>query len=139
MKRFLKYFFILFATLLIGNIIIAKSNEVSILFENTQVQQGDTAGHVALDRVIHPEYKHYFTNLDSCADRIEVSESETDVEDFSIGHQLVSTVNYFTSYLNSNLFGQLDCFTSNGLAPCKHIFYLTTIESFNIIFCVFRI
>lgn len=139
MKKFIKYFFILLATLLLSNIIVAKSDKVSALFESTSVHEVANFNPIALQPLAKAKYKTYVTNLEGSGDRIEVSESETDVEDFQVTPQLVKNTNYFTSYLETNLFGQLDCFTRNGLAPSKHIFYLNSIESFNIIFCVFRI
>lgn len=139
MKRFLKYFFILVATLLLGNVIVAKSDKVAFSVENSKVQEKTPFNPLALQLQAHAKYKTCITNLDGSGDRIEVSEIETDVEDFHVLPQLVSNGNYFSSYLDSNLFGHLDYFTLNGLAPGKHIFYLNTIESFNIIFCVFRI
>lgn len=71
-------------------------------------------------------------------DKIELSESETETEDSQTGNTS-GNFNFFDTYLPTHTFGNTPTLIQNGLAPCKHILYLTTIKSLCIIFCVYRI
>ncbi|KGO96809.1 hypothetical protein [Flavobacterium enshiense] len=138
MKRFIKYFFILFTTLLIGNTVFANSFKDDVPFGNIKALNNETESFSGLDSDLNTHFKHYFSALEDNQDRIELPETENDTEDSNTSlpfHNFNDYSNFFSGILS----GSYITFKEKGLDSCKYTSYLSTIESFHVIFCVFRI
>lgn len=133
MKRLFNYLLFLFTALLVSNPLFANSNEAITAFSVSE-----TSYHASFEFESNSDLKLPFLVQKDIKDKIELSESETETEDSQTDHTS-GNFNFFETYLPTHAFGNTRTLIQNGLAPCKHILYLTTIKSLCIIFCVYRI
>lgn len=138
MKRFIKYFFILFTTLLVGSTVFANSFKVDTPFGNIKALNNGTESFSGLDSDLNTHFKHYFSALEDNYDRIELPETENDTEDFNTSQPFQNFINY-SNFFSGFLPGKYTSLKEKGLESCRYTSYLSTIESFHVIFCVFRI
>lgn len=138
MKRFIKYYFFLFATLLVGSPVLASSFKGDASFGNITILNNETISFSGLDSALHTHFKHYFSALEDNNDRIELPETENDTEDFNTS-QPFHNINDYSNFFSGTLFGNYAVLKEKGQNSCKYTSYLSTIESFHVIFCVFRI
>ncbi len=139
MKRFLKYFFFLFASLLIGNALFAYSNEENSDLNIVEINQDSTLKINTSETGLKTFYKHYISALEKNGDVIEVSENENDTEDYHVSGQSFNTPANYLNFFSGILSGDYDIVEKKGLASYKFLSYLSTIDSLHIIFCVYRI
>lgn len=125
-----KYFFLLFITVISCFGIYTKSiQNTSKVFSPYHVQHAE----------FNAERKHQlsqsslaydfeYENFNVCETEIDESDSESSLDD-----------SYFSKFLENNLsINQLHS-VKNGLKDCFFDNYLSTIQSFNVLFCVFRL
>lgn len=138
MKRFLKYFFFFFASLLVGNVLFAYSTEEKSLLDEVVINQESSLKFNSSEAGLKTHYKHYVSALEKSGDVIEVSENENDTEDYHVSQSFNSPVNYL-NFFSGIISGNYDIVEKNGLSSFKFMSYLSTIDSLHIIFCVYRI
>lgn len=139
MKRFLKYFFFFFASLLIGNVLFAYSIEEKIPLHKVDVNQDSTLKINLSEAGLKTHYKHYVSALEKSGDVIEVSENENDTEDYHVSGQSFNAPANYLNFFSRILSGNYDIVEKKGLVSYKFLSYLSTIDSLHIIFCVYRI
>lgn len=139
MKRFLKYIFFFFASLLIGNALFAYSTEEKTPLNEVEVNQDSTLKFNSSEAGLKTHYKHYVSALEKSGDVIEVSENENDTEDYHVSSQSFNTPANYLNFFSGILSGNYDIVEKKGLASYKFLSYLSTIDSLHIIFCVYRI
>lgn len=139
MKRFLKYFFFFFASLLIGNVLFAYSTEEKSALDKVGINQDSTLNFNSSEAALKTHYKHYVSALEKSGDVIEVSENENDTEDYQVSSQSFNSPVNYLNFFSGILSGNYDIVEKNGLSSFKFMSYLSTIDSLHIIFCVYRI
>lgn len=139
MKRFLKYIFFFFASLLIGNALFAYSIEEKSSLNKVEITQDSALQFNTSEAGLKTHYKHYFSALEKSGDVIEVSENENDTEDYHVSGQSFTTTVHYLNFFSGILSGNYDIVEKKGLASYKFLSYLSTIDSLHIIFCVYRI
>lgn len=133
MKRLFHYLLFLFTALLISNQLFANSNKEDVVFAVSE-----TTYHATFSFESNSDLKLPFFVQKNIKDKIELSENESETEDSHTANKS-DNFNFFETFLPCHTFGNSSIQIQNGLAPCKHILYLTTIKSLYIIFCVYRI
>ncbi len=139
MKRFLKYFFFFFASLLIGNVLFAYSTEEKSPLDKVGIHQHSTLNFNTSEAALKTHYKHYVSALEKSGDVIEVSENENDTEDYHVSSQSFNAPANYLNFFSGILSGNYDIVEKKGLVSYKFLSYLSTIDSLHIIFCVYRI
>lgn len=139
MKRFLKYFFFFFASLLVGNVLFAYSTQEKSLIDEVGINQNSTLKFNSSEAGLKTHYKHYYSALEKSGDVIEVSENENDTEDYHVSSQSFNSPVNYLNFFSGILSGNYDIVEKNGLTSFKFMSYLSTIDSLHIIFCVYRI
>lgn len=88
----------------------------------------------------HPklEVKKSLIEFETYKDKIEVLDSEVENDEENTDH-LPNTFNFFDTYFSVEIGANSIKLKKNRLTSCKHIDYLSSISSKNIIFCIFRI
>lgn len=139
MKRFFKYIFFLFASLLIGNGLFAYSTKDVVTLQNVEVNQNKSVQFNSLEAGLKTHYKHYLSTFESNKDVIEISENENDTEDYHVSSQSFHAPIHYLDFFSGILSGNFDIVEKSELASYKFMSYLSTIDSLHIIFCVYRI
>lgn len=137
MKRLFNYILILSTALMISNQLFANSYKAGAPFKESQTTfQDPTKLVVEFESVSILHQPYFIQKIDK--DKIELSENENETED-SQSLYVPRNFNFFENYFYPHSSGNFSTQIQNGLAPCKHILYLETMQSLRIIFCVYRI
>ncbi|KGO90580.1 hypothetical protein [Flavobacterium suncheonense] len=137
MKRLFHHILLLFTVLWFNNLFAVNSDKAHAHFlsseKNSEVYASSDAEFKS-----DADVKQYLFIPKAFKDKIELSESEIETENFQFNH-LSGTFSFFETYFFTATNGNISQLFHNGLAPCQHFLYLATIKSFCIIFCVYRI
>jgi hypothetical protein len=132
-RRVAKYFVFLFV--IFWSLFTVFVNTTALYSQEGHLQ--NNAILIPLDTDSATTYKQAVLDFESQNDKVEVSETEVEEEAHSLS--ALKKWNYFSAFLLGEFTNTFSDSFYNGLAPCKHIHYLSSIAPRYITNCVYRI